>query len=45
MEDDNIQLKDEREEYFEKSGCGPILAALGIIVAFWIAVIAFSVYR
>lgn len=26
------------DEYFEESGCGPILLVLGVIAAFWIAV-------
>ena len=35
--------EEEKDEYFEKSGCAKIAAALVVIALFWVAVIVLSV--
>ena len=39
MEDDNNEIIDlENEDYYDRSGCGTIVAALAIIAMFWLVV-------
>lgn len=43
--EDKYEEKDERQVYFEQSGCGPILLVVAFIVLFWLGVGAFFLFR